>query len=144
MRYLLVAHQTADSPELTNQVLELVRRDPEAEFVLLVPATPVGYLAEIGGEGRSALVIARRRAQRARDFLSKAGARVIATRIGSHDPLQAVEDELRYQSYQAVLISTLPPGVSRWLRLNLPTRVARRFPDVEVLHVIAQPASRGA
>jgi hypothetical protein len=141
-RYLLVAHQTADSPELRAKVVDIVREDPDAEFVLLVPATPLGYLTELelGGERRSALLVARERAQRARDLLLRAGARVAATRIGSHDPIRAVEDELRYERYQAVVISTLPAGLSRWLRLNLPTRVARRFPEVNVLHVVAQPA----
>ena len=143
-RYLLVAHQTADSPELRSKVLDLVRRDAEAEFVLLVPATPVGYLLELGGESRSALAVARKRAQRARELLVEAGARVTATRIGSYDPLQAVEDELRYERYDALVVSTLPAGLSRWLRMNLPTRLSRRFPQLEIVHVVAQPAGRGA
>ena len=143
-RYLLVAHQTADSPELRSKVLDLVRRDAEAEFVLLVPATPVGYLLELAGEGRSALAVARKRAQRARELLVEAGARVTATRIGSYDPLQAVEDELRYESYDAVVVSTLPAGLSRWLRMNLPTRLSRRFPQLEIVHVVAHSAAARA
>jgi hypothetical protein len=143
-RYLLVAHQTADSPELRSKVLDLVRRDAEAEFVLLVPATPVGYLHELAGERRSALVVARERAQRARELLVEAGARVTATRIGSYDPLQAVADELRYQRYDGLVISTLPAGLSRWLRMNLPTRLARRFPQLEIVHVVAQPTAASA
>ena len=142
-RYLLVAHQTADSPELRSKVLELVRRDAEAEFVLLVPATPVGYLLELAGEGRSALAVARKRAQRARELLVEAGARVTATRIGSYDPLRAIEDELHYERYDALVISTLPAGLSRWLRMNLPTRLTRRFPELEIVHVVAQPAAAG-
>jgi len=40
--HLLVAHQTASSPELHSRVLRLLGDDPAAEFVLLVPATPIG------------------------------------------------------------------------------------------------------
>ena len=50
--------------------------------------------------------------------------RVTAARIGKYDPLVAVEDELRGADYDGVVISTLPPGVSRWLRLDLPARVS--------------------
>jgi hypothetical protein len=67
------------------------------------------------------------------------GARVTAVRIGSYDPLVAVEEELRAGDYSTVVISTLPRGLSRWLRLDLPGKVARRFPNVKMVHVTAQP-----
>jgi hypothetical protein len=52
-----------------------------------------------------------------------AGGRIEAL-IGSHDPLAAVQDALNLQGYDEVIISTLPPRVSRWLRLDLPHKVA--------------------
>jgi len=137
-RYLLVAHQTADSSELRSKVAELLRGDPAAEFVLLVPATSIGLLQAVAGESRTAIGVARLRARRARSLLESAGARVIAARIGSYDPSVAIEQELRGNSYDVVVISTLPPGVSRWLRLDLPARVARRFPRIRVIHVVAR------
>ena len=42
--YLVVAHQTAASPELLEKLKEIDAEDADAEFVLLVPATPVGHL----------------------------------------------------------------------------------------------------
>lgn len=39
-RYLVVAHRTAKSPELAAKLKELLAQDPEARFVLLVPAVP--------------------------------------------------------------------------------------------------------
>jgi hypothetical protein len=144
-RYLLIAHQTADSPELRSRVLELVKEDQTAEFVLLVPATPIGVLSSVGGEHRTAVEVARSRASQGRALLGQAGARVAAARIGSYDPMVAAEEELRGGEYDAVVISTLPPGLSRWLRQDLPARVARRFPGVRVIHVIAgQAAARPA
>ena len=40
-RYLILANQTAASPELSGVVGKLVMDDQQTEFVLLVPATPV-------------------------------------------------------------------------------------------------------
>jgi hypothetical protein len=141
---LLVAHQTADSPELRARVLELVGEDPAAEFVLLVPATPIGLLTTVGGEQRTAVRVARSRADQGRALLGQAGARVAAARIGNYDPMVAVEEEVRGGAYEAVVISTLPPGVSRWLRQDLPAKVARRFPAIRVIHVVARPAAASA
>jgi uncharacterized protein with GYD domain len=143
-RYLLVAHQTAESQELREQVTALVQDDRAAEFVLLVPATPVGLLPAVGGEGRTAVQLARWRGARARALLEDVGARVTAVRIGSYDPLVAVEQELRADDYSAVVISTLPRGLSRWMRLDLPRKVARRFPAVKVVHVTARPPMAAA
>jgi hypothetical protein len=139
-RYLLVAHQTAESEELRAQVLALMKEDPAAEFVLLVPATPIGLLSTVGGEGRTALEAARWRAGRARSLLEESGASVAAVRIGPYDPLEAVVGELRSGLYSTVVISTLPPGLSRWLRQDLPRKVARGFPQVRMIHLVAQPA----
>lgn len=140
-RYLLVAHQTAESQELRSRVVDLVQKDPAAEFVLVVPATPVGLLPTIGGETRSAVQVARMRAIRAHASLEEAGARVLAARIGSYDPFVAAEEELRSGHYDAIVISTLPPGLSRWLRQDLPAKVARRFPNLQLVHVIAHPTA---
>lgn len=138
-RYLLVAHQTADSPELEAKVLGLARDDPEAEFVLVVPATQIGYLLELEkGASGSPLTQARLRARRARDSLSQAGVPLTATRIGHYDPLTAIEEELRSGSYKAVVICTLPHGLSRWLRMDLPAQVSRRYPKLKVMHVMAR------
>ena len=42
--YLVVAHQTATSPELLRRASEIADRDSGALFTLLVPATPVVHL----------------------------------------------------------------------------------------------------
>lgn len=43
-RYLVVAHQTATSPELLQRVTGLAANDPKATFTILVPGTPVDHL----------------------------------------------------------------------------------------------------
>jgi hypothetical protein len=51
----------------------------------------------------------------------------------------AIEDELRRPpGYDAIIISTLPPGLSRWLRMDLPDRIQRKF-GLPVIQVISRP-----
>ena len=51
-RYLVLANQPAASPELTNAVREIVAKDAETEFVLLVPP----HRWKISSIGRTAIV----------------------------------------------------------------------------------------
>ena len=44
----------------------------------------------------------------------------------SADPLHAIEHAVSTRSFDEIILSTLPPGVSRWLALDLPARVRRR------------------
>ena len=135
-KYLLVAHQTAESPELLAAAHGLARDDPDAEFVLLVPATPVGTLL-VWEEGAT-VEVARRRAASARARLEEHGLRVTDARTGDQDPMAAIADEMHAgERYDALVVSTLPAGVSRWLRMDLLSRVRRNFPRHHVIHVEA-------
>jgi len=137
-RYLVVAHQTALSTELREQLGQLKWKDPNAEFVLLVPATPVGSLMT-WEEGESA-EIARRRADEARRALEDDGLNVTDARVGDHKPLDAVMDEFaQHGPYQGIVLSTFPPGASKWLGMDLPSQLRRKFPDVSLMHVMSQP-----
>ncbi len=137
-RYLLVAHQTAESEELLEGARALAREDPDAEFVLLVPATPVGNLL-VWEEGEAADV-ASRRAASARAKLEEQGLRVVEARAGDQDPVAAISDELHAgRRYAAIVISTLPAGASRWMRMDVLSRVRRNYPRHRVLHIPARP-----
>jgi hypothetical protein len=145
-RYLVVAHQTAESPELRQAMTDLVASDAEADFVLLVPATPPDRLLlawlsapAMGGpvwdEGE-ARDIAARRAASVRVTLENAGFKVVDARVGDANPLDAIRDQLReYRHYAAIVVSTLPKGVSAWLRMDLISRIRRVAPGYRVVHV---------
>lgn len=135
--YLVVAHQTASSPELLDKLKELSREEGEVEFVLLVPATPVRHLlASVEGEARAA---AQRAAKEAKEALDQSGLKIGRIAIGDEAPLTAVQDDLRENParYDAIIVSTLPLGISRWLGLDVPHQIRRRF-DVPVIHVVAE------
>ena len=137
-RYLIVTHQTALSPDLQRKVSALIAEDPAAEFALLVPEAPGVPLT---WEGET-VDVAGQRAEAAKTLLEeKVGARVVRTAVGATEPLQAITDELRMSpGYDTLVICTLPPGISRWLRLDLVHRAERKF-GLRVIHVVAAAAA---
>jgi steroid delta-isomerase-like uncharacterized protein len=139
-KYLIVAHQTALSTELQRRVSALITQDPAAEFAVLVPELPG---APLTWEGET-IDAARQRAEAAKEVLEeKEGARVVRIATGAPDPLQAITDELQaHPGYDTLLISTLPPGASRWLKLDLVHRAGRKF-GLPVIHVVAGAAGTG-
>jgi hypothetical protein len=139
--YLVVAHQTAASPELLEKLKEIDAEDADAEFVLLVPATPVGHLLT-WTEGESQEV-ARTTAWDAAHRLRDAGLSLVDIVIGAGDPLLATEDEHRSRGrpYEATIVSTLPLGVSRWLKRDLPNRLHSKL-GIDVIHVISREPAR--
>jgi hypothetical protein len=142
--YVLLAHQTALSEALAGAAEEFARQDPAAEFVVLVPATSVEHLLT-SEEGETAAV-ARRRADEARAGLEARGLRVVEARIGDEDPVQALGDLLRAggRGYAGLVLSTLPPGVSRWLKLDVVSRVRRAYPTLRLVHVVGAAAGAPA
>ncbi len=134
-KYLVVAHQTALSPDLQKTVKALIVEDAAAEFALLVPDTP-GLTVTWEGETADS---ASQRADAAKALLEETvQARVFRTAVGRADPLQAITDELRaHAGYDALVICTLPPGISRWLKLDLVHRAQRHF-GRRVIHVVAE------
>jgi hypothetical protein len=137
----LVANETAESPELLLGATEIQLDDLDAEFVIVVPATPLNLLQQFEGTAKSARGLAAQRAQSTRRHLESLGIRVRSARIGNWDPFVAIEEELMNYKYEAILLSTLPPGVSRWLRVDLPSRIARRYPDIRLIHVVSRPGT---
>jgi len=136
--YLVVAHQTAASPELVARLRELAAADPDAEFALLVPAKPVGALYHNWDEDEVRQASAER-GQAAAAKLRQAGLKVGDVRVGAQSPVDAVCDELLDRSgYAAIVLSTFPAGISRWLVGNLPKKLTMRT-GLPVEHVVASP-----
>ncbi len=57
--------------------------------------------------------------------------------VGDPDPVAAVESILEDRSFDEVIVSTLPAGMSRWLRMDLSSRIAR-MTDAPVTTVAAK------
>ena len=130
-RVLIVAHRTAASPPLIDEVRERASRGPCA-FALLVPRLPEAADPD-GEEVKRTLELAIPLIEEA------AGARVEAM-AGDCDPYVAVCETLQAREFDEVIVSTLPERVSRWLRRDLPHRV--RQLGVPVTVVTAPQAQR--
>jgi hypothetical protein len=130
-RYLVVANQTLAGVHLVDQVRQRLRAGP-CSFYIVVPATPPR-----GGwtfDEEKARSIARIRLQTALGRFRALGADA-GGEIGDERPLDAIRDAMRERAFDAVMLSTLPPGRSRWLRADLPRRIRAEF-GVPVYHVI--------
>jgi hypothetical protein len=137
-RYLIVAHETVTSGALAERVRQVAREDPAAEFVLLVPATPVRHLLRRPQSGEAQLVAARR-AEEGRKFLTGKGVRLVDAKVGASSPVEAVDAEVAaYPSYAGFVVSTLPKEQSRWLRQDLPGQIRERH-GKPVHHVELDP-----
>lgn len=135
-RYLILAQQTATSPELAATARELAEGDSEARFTLLVPAAPLSYWGT-WDETRTR-AYAEEQAAAGREMLEREGIGDVATVIGNRYPMDALADELRDgPAYDELVVCTLPPGASRWLKLDLPHQAARRF-GLPVTHMVAK------
>jgi hypothetical protein len=136
-RYLVVAHETVTNPELLNQVRAVREQDGSAEFVLLVPATPVRHLLFRRGDEHDAEVAARKLADRARTMFAKRGVPLSDVRVGAPDPVEAIDGEMAANpGYAGFIISTLPEEKSRWMRMDLPRTVRSKY-GLPVHHVVA-------
>jgi hypothetical protein len=130
---LVVANRTAESPELLDALRERAARGG-AVFTLLVPATPhgVAWAADMHSGGSEAEDHMARAVERMRS----AGLQVAEGKVGDPDPCAAVQDEVNFGTYGEIVVSTLPGGISKWLKLDLPHRV-ERVTGLPVTHVTA-------
>jgi ribosomal protein S18 acetylase RimI-like enzyme len=137
-RYLIVADQTVTSPELVARASQLAAADPDSTFTLLLPALLPSHI-----RGGPFDAVTRGRAEQAKRLLGEAGIEVERTAIGDAAPLLAVEDELaeRPGAYDAIILCTLPAGISRWLRMNVDAEAAERF-GLPLVHVEARLATQ--
>lgn len=132
-RYLVVAHQTATSEELLDHLRTVASGDPAAEFMLLVPVTPIDRL--LTWEEGEALAEAERTALAARRRFGEADLNLVDVHLADSSPLQAIADELHYHArYERIIIGTLPLGASRWLGMDVPRHARARF-HLPVTHV---------
>jgi hypothetical protein len=140
--YLIVAYQTAGGPPLRDAIEEVARRDSEATFTLLVPATRTQHLFT-WSEGESTAVAAET-ADRVAKRLRASQIQLTEVTVGDPDPFVAVEDALTaVTDCAAILVSTFPVGLSRWLRMDLPRRLEKST-GLPVIHVVVEPEEAAA
>ena len=131
-KVLVVANRTAESPELLDALRIRSGRGP-CEFTLLVPSTPHGlaWAADMHAGGDEA-------EQHRKAFveeLREEGLDVGEAKVGDGDALAAIQDECNFNTYDELIVSTLPLHVSKWLRIDLPSK-AQAATGLPVTHVV--------
>src|SRR5882724_6718625 len=135
-KVLVVATRTAACTELVD-VLKRRHAESNVDFTLLVPATPYGWawLADMYSGG----IDAERYLASAVERYNEAGVELAAARLGDPDPLAAVMDAVHFDSYDEIIVCTLPRHLSKWLRFSLPHRV-KSVTGLPVTHVVGSQA----
>jgi len=152
---LLVANKTLGSAEVSDFVRSRMAKD-ECQFTLLVPATPrwssepasrlagglAGASEAVGSvrEGEDNYAHARSRLEYGLEVLRGLGATVDGD-IGDPDPAKAIHEVLGRKRFDEVALSQLPKGVSRWLRLDIPHQVERKYQIPVTVIKVQQSAS---
>ena len=130
---LVVAHQTAATPGLLDAVRDRAQRSP-ARFHLVVPQQAHGMHKVVDPQDAGADE-AQRVLAVALPKLSEAAGHEVSGSVGDAEPLMAIQDAVNLGSYDEIIISTLPLGISRWLKLDLVSKA--RGLGLPVTHVEA-------
>lgn len=137
-RILVVANRTLGEQHLLDE-LRRRRERGSVLFHVVVPAshpfatwTWTDEQAELEAAGRLAELL---------ETLAEAG--IGATgEIGDASPVTAVDDVLRREQVDEIIVSTLPHGVSRWLAGNVVRRISEHT-GLPVTHVLAEQVELG-
>jgi len=124
--YLVVAHQTLDSPQLLEAIRTRMAQGPSA-FHLVVPERHERGATWNEGQVR---IEAERRLEEARLRLVNLGVPVTGE-VGHTNPVQSVANVLRrhdVEHFTEIIVSTLPQRMSRWLGLDVPSRIQKSTP----------------
>lgn len=155
-RYLVVASQTAGGRRLHEEIERRIAVQP-AEFHLLMPillpsaeaarwadpmtGTTVPAPVEGDADG-DAIVEAEQRLDDAVARIRAAGGSATGE-VSVADPVKATLAVLGRGSFDEIILSTLPGHLSKWLRLDLPSRL-QRATRLPITHVEAAEAPAGA
>jgi nucleotide-binding universal stress UspA family protein len=148
-RYLIVANQTLGGSALDHELRARLDRGP-CTFHIVIPmiapeletvawgAAEIGFVVPM--PDADAVDQARRRSEHRLEAITgriEALGGTVTGEVGDTDPVEAVRGVLSRERFDEVIVSTLPAGLSRWLRMDLPSRLGR-LTDVPLTVVEAE------
>lgn len=139
-RYLVVANQTLLSDQLMQELL-LRAETEQSAFHFVVPDTAKKDYSQQWAQGGGGTSLqgsagAQQRLQRALLKVRDAGGTTTGSVVLA-DPVEAIELRVGREEYDEVIVSTLPKTLSRWLKMDLPSKVERAV-DMPVTTIIAK------
>lgn len=138
-RYLVIANETLANDDL-KRWFAAKAAGHRAEFHIVVPQTAPSVLhadpaTGLIGPAAHTMVVESRRAsleegeKRLAAFRSAIGdiSQTVTGEVMLSDPVTAARVVMGRSSFDEILVSTLPAGISKWLKLDLPSRIERAF-----------------
>jgi len=123
-RVLVVAHKTAGTRALQEAVRERAERGPCA-FTLLVPSAVHGLHRVVDPQDQGANEAHQVLNEAVPALREAAFGMPVQGLVGDADPVAAVQDAINLDGpFDEAIVSTLSARISRWLRLDLPSKVA--------------------
>lgn len=141
-RVLVVAHRTAATPALLDAVSARAADGP-ATFTLLVPRAAHGLHRVIDPEDTDDAE-AQAVLELALPLLEEAAGAPVEGKVGDPNPVDAINDAVNIDGYDEIIISTLPARVSRWMHLNLPSKLTPLGLPITTIEAKSGRAARAA
>lgn len=123
-RVLVLSDRTAATPQLLDEIRARASRGA-VQFRLVVPnPAPAEWNPLHPERHRMAAAAERVLADALPEIEAAAGGRVIGSVSIRHDPMDVVEETMRAEPIQEIIISQPPHRVERWLHVDMPHRLA--------------------
>lgn len=154
-RCMIVVNQTAGGRALEAAIEERIAAG-RTSFHVVVPMTEPRYETDLWAADTAAFKVqtdpaaphpspleeARQRSERRLDAIIdriRAAGGVADGDVGDQDPVKAARQALEAETFDEVIVSTLPSKLSRWLHRDVPSKLAKAI-DVPVAVVEAESA----
>jgi hypothetical protein len=140
-RILVIGHKTLGGRPLLDEVKARIAKGATSIHLLVPVSHPKGAFSEASLHATASKVLEEGLA--AMRALDPTGSVEVTGEVGDANPVYAARVVWNHGTrFDEVIVSTLAAGPSRWLRSDVPRRLAKSLP-VPVTHVAAEAARVG-
>jgi hypothetical protein len=133
--YLVVAHKTLGGEHLVEHLHQLRVDHPGCRFHLVVPEHhPDHNWTDVEVQANASRALDEMLGRLASMGMGATG------EVGDANPIYAVDIVLRREgrhAFDGIVLSTLPRGISRWWRFDVPRRMAGAYPELPLTHLVS-------
>jgi hypothetical protein len=122
-RVLIVEHRTPITQALLDAVAKRAQQG-RCKFTLLIPNPARGLHKVVDPQDQSATPAQSELEQELPALQRAAQGMPVEGIVGDPDPVAAVEDAINLHGFDEIIVSAASPRLSRWLRLDLSSKVS--------------------
>jgi hypothetical protein len=123
-RVLVVTDQTSPTPTLLDAIRARAHRGPVDVSIIVPNPAPAEWNPthpERHDKAKAAQIVLDQALPLIQEAAGAPVDGVVSTR---HDPMDAVEETLRAEPYDEIIVATAPHGLQRWLHIDLSHRLS--------------------